>query len=43
MSKNALTVENLSKVYINPKSKKENKALTNLTFNLLSESEMNMD
>ena len=32
MSKNALTVENLNKVYLNSKTKKENKALTNLTF-----------
>ena len=32
MSKNALTVENLTKNYLNTKSKKENKALNNLTF-----------
>ena len=32
MSKNALTVENLTKIYANSKSKKENKALNNLTF-----------
>ena len=32
MSDNALTVENLSKVYSNPKTKKETKAITNLTF-----------
>jgi len=32
MSKNALTVENLTKIYSNSKSKKENKALNNLTF-----------
>ena len=32
MSKNALTVENLTKIYLNSKSKKENKALNNLTF-----------
>ena len=34
MSKNALTVENLTKIYLNSKSKKENKALNNLTFNV---------
>ena len=34
MSKNALTVENLTKNYLNTKSKKENKALNNLTFNV---------
>ncbi len=34
MSKNALTVENLTKIYINSKSKKENKALNNLTFDV---------
>jgi ABC-2 type transport system ATP-binding protein len=34
MSKNALTVENLSKIYLNSKSKKENKALNNLTFDV---------
>ena len=34
MSKNALTVENLTKIYSNSKSKKENKALNNLTFNV---------
>ena len=34
MSKNALTVENLTKIYLNTKSKKENKALNNLTFNV---------
>ena len=32
MSKNALTVENLTKVYLDPKTKKENKALSNLSF-----------
>ena len=32
MSKNALTVENLTKIYSNSKSKKENRALSNLTF-----------
>ena len=32
MPKNALTVENLTKIYSNSKSKKENKALNNLTF-----------
>ena len=32
MSKNALTVENLTKIYSNSKIKKQNKALTNLTF-----------
>ena len=32
MSNNALTVENLSKVYSNSKTKKETKAITNLTF-----------
>ena len=34
MSKNALTVENLTKIYSNAKSKKENKALNNLTFDV---------
>jgi ABC-2 type transport system ATP-binding protein len=34
MSKNALTVENLTKIYSNSKSKKENKALNNLTFDV---------
>ena len=34
MSKNALTVENLTKIYLNSKSKKENKALNNLTLNV---------
>ena len=34
MYKNALTVENLTKIYSNSKSKKENKALNNLTFNV---------
>ncbi len=34
MSKNALTVENLTKVYSTSKSKKENKALNNLTFDV---------
>ena len=34
MSKNALTVENLTKIYANSKSKKENKALNNLTFDV---------
>ena len=32
MTKNALTVENLTKVYLDSKSKKENRALSNLTF-----------
>ena len=32
MSKNALTVENLTKIYSNSKTKKQTKALTNLTF-----------
>ena len=32
MSKNALTVENLTKVYLDSKTKKENKALSNLSF-----------
>ena len=32
MSNNALTVENLNKVYSNPKTKKETKAITDLTF-----------
>mgnify|MGYP001284503808 CR=1 FL=1 len=32
MSKNALTVENLNKIYSDSKTKKENHALTNLTF-----------
>ncbi|MDC0511369.1 ABC transporter ATP-binding protein [Pelagibacteraceae bacterium] len=32
MSKNALTVENLTKVYLDSKTKKENKALTDLSF-----------
>ena len=35
MNKNALTVENLTKVYIDFKSKKENKALNNLNFQVL--------
>ena len=34
MSKNALTVENLTKIYLNTKSKKENKALNKLTFSV---------
>ena len=34
MSKNALTVENLTKIYLNSKSKKENKALNELTFDV---------
>ena len=34
MSKNALTVENLTKFYLNSKSKKKNKALSNLTFDV---------
>ena len=34
MSKNALTVENLTKVYSTSKSKKENKALNSLTFDV---------
>ena len=32
MSNNALTVENLNKIYSNSKTKKENKALTDLNF-----------
>ena len=32
MNKYALTVENLTKVYSNSKTKKENKALNNLNF-----------
>ena len=32
MTKNALTVENLTKIYFNSKTKKENKALSNLSF-----------
>tara|TARA_B100000886_G_scaffold262227_1_gene186953 strand:+ start:3494 stop:4423 length:930 start_codon:yes stop_codon:yes gene_type:complete len=32
MSKNALTVENLTKIYSNSKTKEQNKALTDLTF-----------
>ena len=32
MTKNALTVENLSKIYLDSKTKKENKALSNLNF-----------
>ena len=32
MSKNALTVENLTKVYLDSKTKKENKALSDLSF-----------
>ena len=32
MTKNALTVENLTKVYVDAKTKKENNALTNLSF-----------
>ena len=34
MIKNALTVENLTKVYLDFKTKKENKALSNLNFNV---------
>ena len=34
MTKNALTVENLTKVYFDSKTKKENKALSNLNFNV---------
>mgnify|MGYP001358843037 CR=1 FL=1 len=34
MSKNALTVENLNKTYSDSKTKKENHALTNLTFDV---------
>ena len=34
MTKNALTVENLTKVYLDSKTKKENKALSNLNFNV---------
>jgi len=34
MTKNALTVENLTKVYLDSKTKKENKALSNLSFNV---------
>ena len=32
MSNNALTVENLNKIYSNSKSKKETRAITNLSF-----------
>ena len=32
MTKNALTVENLTKIYLDSKTKKENKALSNLSF-----------
>jgi len=32
MTKNALTVENLTKVYLDSKTKKESKALANLSF-----------
>jgi ABC-2 type transport system ATP-binding protein len=32
MTKNALTVENLTKIYLDSKTKKENKALSNLNF-----------
>ena len=32
MSNNALTVENLNKIYSNTKTKRETKAITNLTF-----------
>ena len=32
MTKNALTVENLTKIYLNSKTKKENRALSNLSF-----------
>ena len=32
MSKNALTVENLTKIYSNSKTKMQNKALSDLTF-----------
>jgi ABC-2 type transport system ATP-binding protein len=34
MIKNALTVENLTKVYLDSKTKKENKALSNLSFDV---------
>ena len=34
MSKNALSVENLTKIYCNSKTKKQNKALNNLTFDV---------
>ena len=34
MIKNALTVENLTKIYLDSKTKKENKALSNLNFNV---------
>ena len=34
MNKYALTVENLTKVYLDPKTKKENKALNDLNFNV---------
>ena len=34
MTKNALTVENLTKVYLDSKTKKENKALLNLSFDV---------
>ena len=34
MSNNALTVENLNKIYSNSKTKKENKALNDLSFDV---------
>ena len=34
MPNNALTVENLNKIYLNSKTKKETKAITDLTFNV---------
>jgi len=34
MTKNALTVENLTKVYLDSKTKKENRALSNLSFDV---------
>ena len=37
MSNNALTVENLNKVYLNSKTKKETKAITDLTFKVNGE------
>ena len=37
MSNNALTVENLNKIYSNSKTKKETKAITDLTFEVKKE------
>ena len=34
MSNYALTVENLNKIYLNSKTKKETKAITDLTFEI---------